>query len=390
VTLLTGALSMVPRVEPIRVTGSVAALRGLTLLVDDLPIIVGALVFVHTADGRARRGEVVGFEGRRSIVMILGATAGVRAGDRVTAEQSSPTIPVGDRLLGRVIDGLGRPIDGLPHPTRLVPCPLNPDPIVAMRRRRIDSMLTTGVRAIDLMTTVGKGQRLGVFAGPGVGKSTLLSMISRRSAADINIIALIGERGREVREFVEEALGEEGLRRSIVVVSTSDESPLLRVRAAMVACAAAEYFRDRGLDVTLMLDSLTRFAHAQRQIGLAVGEPPATKGYTPSVFAALPALLERAGAVDRSDDSIADATPAPSRSVSEGGAGSGGSGGGGGGARSPASTPSSLRATTPPSRSPTPPEASSTAMSCSLAPSPTRPTSPPSTSLIPSAASPPS
>lgn len=297
-TLLAPAISMLPRIEPICVTGSVAALRGLTLLVDDLPVVVGSLVSVRGADGRRRLGEVVGFDGRRAIVMILGPTAGVRAGDRVVSEQTSPTVLIGERLLGRVIDGLGRPIDGGIRASRLAPCPIMPDPISAMRRRRIDSMLTTGVRAIDLMTTVGRGQRLGVFAGPGVGKSTLLGMIAQRSSADVNVIALIGERGREVREFIEESLGAEGLRRSIVVVSTSDEAPLLRVRAAMVACAAAEHFRDRGLDVMLMVDSITRFAHAQRQIGLAVGEPPATKGYTPSVFAMLPLLLERAGLID--------------------------------------------------------------------------------------------
>lgn len=297
-TLLAPAISMLPRIEPIRVTGSVAALRGLTLLVDDLPVVVGSLVSVRGADGRGRLAEVVGFDGRRAIVMILGPTAGVRAGDLVISEQTSPTVQIGERLLGRVIDGLGRPIDGLRQPSRLTPCAIMPDPISAMRRGRIDSMLKTGVRAIDLMTTVGRGQRLGVFAGPGVGKSTLLGMIAQRSSADVNVIALIGERGREVREFIEESLGEEGLKRSIVVVSTSDEAPLLRVRAAMVACAAAEHFRDRGLNVMLMVDSITRFAHAQRQIGLAVGEPPATKGYTPSVFAMLPLLLERAGLLE--------------------------------------------------------------------------------------------
>lgn len=297
-TLLAPAISMLERVESVRVTGAVAGLRGLTLLVNDLPVVVGSLVSVRGADGRTRAGEVVGFDGPRAIVMMLGSTAGVRAGDRVVSEQTAPTVGVGERLLGRVIDGLGRPIDGMPRPTRLTAAPINPDPISPLRRRRIDRMIPTGVRAIDLMTPVGKGQRLGVFAGPGVGKSTLLGMIARRSSADVNVIALIGERGREVREFIEESLGEEGLRRSVVVVSTSDEAPLLRVRAAMAACAAAEHFRDRGLDVMLMLDSVTRFAHAQRQIGLAVGEPPATKGYTPSVFALLPQLLERAGAVD--------------------------------------------------------------------------------------------
>jgi FliI/YscN family ATPase len=231
------------------------------------------------------------------MVMMLGPTDGVRPGDRVVGEQTSPTVGVSPRLLGRVLNGLGSPIDGGPAPRGLTAAPVSPPPMSPLRRARIDRPLYTGVRAIDLMTTVGRGQRMGIFAGPGVGKSTLLGMIARRTLADVNVIALIGERGREVREFIEDALGAEGLARSLVVVSTSDESPLLRVRAARVASAAAEFFRDRGLNVMLMIDSITRLAHAQRQIGLSVGEPPATKGYTPSVFSMLPALLERAGAV---------------------------------------------------------------------------------------------
>jgi len=206
----------------------------------------------------------------------------------------------GDRL-AVMVNGLGATIDRGPPPHDLRSVPLIAPPVGAMDRARIRSMLPTGVRAIDLMTTVGKGQRLGIFAGPGVGKSTLLGMIARRTSADVNVIALIGERGREVREFLDDALGPEGRERSLVVVATSDESPLMRIRAANVACAAAEHFRDQGLDVMLMVDSITRFAHAQRQIGLSVGEPPATKGFTPSVFAALPSLLERAGAMEGRD-----------------------------------------------------------------------------------------
>jgi flagellum-specific ATP synthase len=206
-------------------------------------------------------------------------------------------VQVGRSLLGRVVDGLGRPIDDGPRLQETVPRPLHPPPTRALDRKRIDEPLPTGVRAIDAMVTIGKGQRLGIFSGPGVGKSTLLATVARNTSADVNVIALVGERGKEVRDFLEVALGEDGLERSILVVSTSDESPLLRVRAAALACAIAEYFRDLGSDVMLMMDSVTRLAQAQRQIGLTGGEQPATKGYTPSVFAMLPRLLERAGAL---------------------------------------------------------------------------------------------
>jgi FliI/YscN family ATPase len=200
-------------------------------------------------------------------------------------------------MIGRCFDGLGRPIDGGPVPPGLRERPLEPAPITPMARAPIDHPLHTGVRAIDLFATLGRGQRMGLFAGPGVGKSTLLGTIARRAAGDVTVVALIGERGREVRDFVEKSLGKEGLARSVVVASTGDESPLLRVRAALVATAIAEFFRDAGMHTVLLLDSLTRFAHAHRQIGLSVGEPPATKGYTPGVFSALARLLERAGAV---------------------------------------------------------------------------------------------
>ncbi|MBL8746776.1 MAG: FliI/YscN family ATPase [Phycisphaerae bacterium] len=294
---LAEAISAVRRVEPIRVTGSVRALKGLTLIVEQLPLTVGSLVTVHSSNSR-KPGEIVGFEQGRAIVMMLGTTTGISPGDRVTGEQATPTVPISRSLLGRVVNGLGHPIDGSPTPRDARHVPVSPPPTNALTRRRINKILPTGVRTIDLLTTVGRGQRMGIFAGPGVGKSTLLGMIARRTAADVNIIALIGERGREVREFVEDALGPEGLARSIVVVATSDESPLMRVRAASVACAAAEHFREQGLDAMLMIDSITRLAHAQRQIGLSVGEPPSTKGYTPSVFSLLPSLLERAGALE--------------------------------------------------------------------------------------------
>lgn len=294
---LLAAIDRVRHTEPRAITGSVVSLRGLTLLVADFPVAVGSIVTVHSALG-PQPAEVVGFEGPRTIIMLLGHTAGVRAGDRVIASESTPSIPVSDSMLGRVVNAFGLPIDDGPAIRDTVPRPIIPPPIGAMRRAPIRTPLPTGVRAIDAMTPIGRGQRLGLFAGPGVGKSTLLAMIARNADSQVNVIAMIGERGREVRDFIDHALGHEGLARSVVVVSTSDESPLARVRAAQSACTIAEHFRDQGKDVLLMLDSITRFAHAQRQIGLAVGEPPATRGYTPSVFAALPVLLERAGALE--------------------------------------------------------------------------------------------
>jgi flagellum-specific ATP synthase len=302
VSVLSPQIETLRRVQPIRIEGTVAALRGLTVLVDDLPLPVGSLVSVRPPAGDASRhqevrGEIVGFSREHSIVMLLGQTTGIRAGDRVLGEQAAQTAPVGTLLLGRVIDGLARPIDGKGPIHDTVARPVNPEPLTPLRRRRIAEPMHTGVRALDLMTTLGRGQRIGVFAGPGVGKSTLLATVARRSAADVNVIALIGERGREVGDFLQHALGPEGLARSVVVVATSDESPLLRIRAALTACTVAEFFRDQGRDVMLMMDSVTRFAHAQRQVGLSVGEPPATKGFTPSVFAGLALLLERAGAV---------------------------------------------------------------------------------------------
>lgn len=286
-------------VLPIEVVGSVVELRGLTVLVEGLPAAVGSLVSLGARDG-LKRGEVVGFADRRAIVMLLGASTGVRAGDAVSIVESRPTVPAGEALLGRVLNGFGEPIDGGSIPSETMRVPLVSEPVSALSRGRITEALSTGVRVLDTMTTVARGQRLGIFAGPGVGKSTLLASIAKGSASDVSVIALIGERGREVREFVEHSLGEAGLARSVVFVATSDESPLTRARAAHAACSSAEWFARRGLHVTLMIDSITRFAHAHRQIGLSVGEPPATKGYTPGVFAQLPMLLERAGVYEGS------------------------------------------------------------------------------------------
>ncbi|MFM2164964.1 MAG: EscN/YscN/HrcN family type secretion system ATPase [Planctomycetota bacterium] len=285
-------------IEPREISGTVRSVRGLVLSVDQLPLAVGSLVRVevpHRAD--APRGEVVGFDGSRSLVMLLNEAEGVSSGVRVVAEQPYATVAVSDAWLGRVVDALGNPLDGKGPVPAGTPQPLWPARTSPLARSGVRKLLPTGVRAIDAMLTIGKGQRMGIFAGPGVGKSTLLGSIARGTSADVNVIGLIGERGREVPEFLEHVLSEEGLRRSVVVVATGDESPLMRVRAATVACSVAEYFRDQGLDCMLMLDSITRFAQAQRQIGLSAGEAPATKGFTPSVFAMLPRLLERAGSI---------------------------------------------------------------------------------------------
>jgi flagellum-specific ATP synthase len=240
--------------------------------------------------------EVVGFRQNRVLLMPLGEMRGLGPGSEVIPSDGSFKIPVGDHLLGRVIDALGNPLDGLGPLQRLNEFyPIHRMPPPAMNRRRILTPVATGIRVVDSLLTLGEGQRLGIFAGSGVGKSTLIGMVAKNSEADINVIALVGERGREVRDFLERDLGPEGLKRSIVVVATSDQPSLIRIQAALVAMAVAEYFRDQGRRVMLMMDSITRFAMAQREVGLAIGEPPTTKGYTPSVFALLPKLLERAG-----------------------------------------------------------------------------------------------
>jgi FliI/YscN family ATPase len=241
--------------------------------------------------------EVVGFREGYLQSVPLGTTAGVRPGDRLIARGSRATIPVGPGLLGRVIDGLGTPLDGLGPVAFDGDQALHPPPINPLARDPIVAPIGTGVRCIDALLTIGRGQRVGLFGGSGVGKSTLLGMMARGTSADVAVIALVGERGREVRAFLEHDLGAEGLQRAVVVVSTSDNPPLLRLRAAYAATAIAEYFRDRGQCVLLLMDSLTRFAMAQREVGLAAGEPPTAKGYPPSVFGLLPSLLERAGNV---------------------------------------------------------------------------------------------
>lgn len=242
--------------------------------------------------------EVVAVHEQSAICLPLGAVDGIGSGDRAFAGSGPMTIAVGDELLGRVLDGLGRPLGGEPLPAGLERVSVDHTPPDALTRARVNTPLPLGVRAIDTLTPIGRGQRMGIFAGSGVGKSSLLSMITRGTEADITVLALVGERGREVREFLEDDLGEEGLRRAVVVVATSDQPPMVRLRAAFVATRIAEYFRDAGKNVLLLMDSVTRMATAQREIGLSAGEPPTTRGYPPSVFALLPRLLERAGSSD--------------------------------------------------------------------------------------------
>ncbi|GIW07966.1 MAG: EscN/YscN/HrcN family type III secretion system ATPase [Dehalococcoidia bacterium] len=285
---------------PVRAEGRVVQVIGLTIEAQGLMSRIGELCSLYLEDGRNPiTAEVVGFKGDRVMLMPFAELAGVQPGTVVRSRGRLFAVPVGPELLGRVLDGLGRPLDGLGPLGVAHQQPLLADPPPPLSRPRIVESLATGIRAIDGLLTVGKGQRMGIFAGSGVGKSTLLGMIARNSDADVNVIALIGERGREVQEFLDRDLGERGRTRSVVVVATSDTPALIRLKAAWVATGIAEFFRDRGLHVNFMMDSVTRFAMAQREIGLAVGEPPALKGYPPSVFALIPKLLERTGASER-------------------------------------------------------------------------------------------
>lgn len=292
-------LDIVSRVDTLPMVGKVVRTVGLLVESQGPRVRVGELCQVMSRDGGAPLVlEVVGFRDNLLQSVPLGSTAGIRPGDLIVSRGTPASVAVGDALLGRVIDGLGRPLDDKGALVTSECYPLHPPPLNPMARQPIASPLGTGVRAIDSLLTVGRGQRVGLFGGSGVGKSTLLGMMARGTAADVAVIALVGERGREVRSFIEHDLGAEGLRRAVVVVSTSDNPPLVRLRAAYAATAIAEYFRDQGQNVLLMMDSVTRFAMAQREVGLAAGEPPTTKGYPPSVFALLPGLLERAGNVE--------------------------------------------------------------------------------------------
>ncbi len=281
--------------SPIRVDGRVSQVIGLVIEATGPSATIGDLCEIHPNSGEKIPAEIVGFKGKHILLMPLSEMIGISPGSRVSLSPRPLTVPVGPQLLGRILDGLGNPIDGKgPIETKEFQPVFNvpPDPLT---RQRIKQPMPTGVRAIDGLVTIGKGQRIGIFSGSGVGKSVLLGMISRYTDAPVTVIGLIGERGREVREFIEKDLGEEGLRKSVVIVATSDQAAMIRIKGALITTAIAEYFRDKGNDVMLLMDSLTRVAMAQREIGLAIGEPPTTKGYTPSVFALLPRLLERAG-----------------------------------------------------------------------------------------------
>ena len=282
-------------VVPYGVEGRVVRTQGMVIAVSGMPAPVGAQVVIDRLGGGPLRGEIIGFHEDETLVYPYEEVHGLRMGATATLAKSSRYLPVGTALIGRVLDAHGTAIDGKPQPKLVDRAPLSCAPPLAVERPRIDLPLSTGIRAIDSLLTCGLGQRMGIFAGAGVGKSVLLGMMSRYTSADVNVIALIGERGREVNDFLERDLGPEGLARSVVVIATGDQPALLRVQAALTATAIAEHFRNAGKQVLLLMDSLTRFAMAQREIGLAAGEPPTTRGYPPSVFSLLPRLVERAG-----------------------------------------------------------------------------------------------
>jgi flagellum-specific ATP synthase len=295
---LRGAPGRIRRAQAIRSEGVVLRVVGLAVESQGPACAVGEECLLLGGDGAPlSRAQVVGFSGNRVFTMPVDRLHGLAVGARVVALGRRPTVGVGEHLLGRVLDADGRPLDGRPLAAPEALYPLETAAPPAMERERIHEPFVTGVRSIDAFATLGRGQRLGIFAGSGVGKSVLLGMIARHARADVAVIALVGERGREVRDFIEEDLGPEGLKHAVAFVATSDEPPMRRIRAALAATAAAEYFRDRGRHVVLVMDSVTRVAMAQREVGLSMGEPPSTKGYPPSVFSLLPRMLERAGAL---------------------------------------------------------------------------------------------
>jgi flagellum-specific ATP synthase len=293
--------STLERIDPIKYTGVVQRVQGGLMVEAKGPrAVVGELCQIVLPESRRIVwAEVVGLKGSTVQIMPYDVMEGITVGCKVIAIGEHLSIPVSDRLLGRVLDAMGKPIDGKGDIGSTAWYPIYQSPPDVLRRPRIEQKIATGIRSIDALVTVGKGQRMGIFSGSGIGKSTLLGMIARNTSADVSIIALIGERGREVRDFIENDLGAAGLERSVVVVASSNKPPLSRIRGAYVATAIAEYFRDQGKDVMLLFDSVTRFARAQREIGLATGEPPANRGFTPSVFSLLPKLLERSGTSPR-------------------------------------------------------------------------------------------
>ena len=291
-------LDALANTELTRRRGRVTGIAGQSIEAAGPDVTIGEVCEVSIEGGTPLLAEAVGMKPGRVILMPYGELRGIGVGNEVCATGRQAGVAVGEALLGRVIDAFGQALDGGPAPSTFSMRKLSADPINPLTRPRIDQLLETGVRAIDALLPLGRGQRMGIFAGSGVGKSTLLGMLARDVRADVNVIALIGERGREVREFVEKHLGEDGLARSVVVVATSDQPALARTRAAHAATAIAESFRDQGRQVLLMMDSITRFAMARREIGLAAGEPPTARGYTPSVFSDIPALCERCGTTD--------------------------------------------------------------------------------------------
>lgn len=296
---LAAQLDAVDGSMPFGVAGQVQAVSGMTIEAAGLTLPLGSLCRITSFGGKTSAAEVIGFRENVTLLMPLTSTAGISRGDVIENRSAAPRIGCSEQLLGRVINGFGQPTDRK-GPLRMSESRrIDGRAVRPMQRVHIDAPIATSVRCIDGLHTCGLGQRMGIFSGPGVGKSTLMSSIAKNTSAEVSVIALIGERGKEVTDFIQHSLGEEGLKKCVVVVATGDEAPLLRVRAAKVACTVAEYFRDRGSDVLLMMDSLTRMCQAQRQIGLAAREPPATKGFPPSVFALLPEILERAGKTAR-------------------------------------------------------------------------------------------
>jgi flagellum-specific ATP synthase len=285
--------------QPIKMEGKIVKVAGIVAQANGPGMSIGSLCCIKNSSGQSMQAEVIGFNDKRVIVMPFGEMRGIEPGSRIVDINKNPSIKVGEAYLGRIVDGLGNPIDGKGSIQTKDDYPIYGNVINPLKREIINDVVDVGVRSINAMHTLGKGQRIAIMSGSGVGKSVLMGMIARHAVADVIVIALIGERGREVREFIERNLGEEGLKKSVVVAATSDSPALVRIRGAHLATTVAEYFRDKGLDVILIMDSITRFAMSLREVGLAAGEPPSAKGYTPSVFIQIPKLLERTGNVEQ-------------------------------------------------------------------------------------------
>ena len=285
--------------QPVKMEGKIVKVAGIVAQANGPGMSVGSLCCIKNSCGQSMQAEVIGFNDKRVIVMPFGEMRGIEPGSRIVDINKNPSIKVGEAYLGRIVDGLGNPIDGKGSIQTKDDYPIYGNVINPLKREIINDVVDVGVRSLNAMHTLGKGQRIAIMSGSGVGKSVLMGMIARHAVADVIVIALIGERGREVREFIERNLGEEGLKKSVVVAATSDSPALVRIRGAHLATTVAEYFRDKGLDVILIMDSITRFAMSLREVGLAAGEPPSAKGYTPSVFIQIPKLLERSGNVEK-------------------------------------------------------------------------------------------